>query len=370
MKYAVKLLENILKIYSPTGRESELGEFLQETLMSFGFNVSIDDQGSVIGTIGEGVPHILFCGHMDTIPSKILVKSKDGILYGRGAVDAKGPLASMIIAAYEATQQKLQTKITVACLVDEEGESKGANNLLKIISPPDYVIFGEPSGTDSIVIGYKGMIRITCQIFTEPGHPASPWLFGNAIEEACELWNLIRSKFLSKHENSYFHAITGCLVGIKGGESSNTTPAHCILEMDIRIPPEYDSQQVYQELEKFVLNKTSHKKNIKIKMENKGSINAVLTSKDSPLVSAYSIAIRKLRDKQPTFLKKTGTCDMNVLAQHWNCPMIVYGPGDSRLDHTQNEHIDITDYLNSIHIQIEALKWLKKIHRKKACSSA
>ena len=225
MKYAVKLLEDILKIYSPTGGESKLSEFLQETLTSFGFKVSIDDQGSVIGTIGEGVPHILLCGHMDTIPSIILVQTKDGILYGRGAVDAKGPLASMIIAAYEATQQQLKAKITVACLVDEEGESKGAKNLLKIISPPDYAIFGEPSGTDNIVIGYKGMIKITCQIFTDPGHPASPWLFNNAIEEICELWNLIRSKFLNKHENSYFHTITGCLVDIKGGESTHTTPA-------------------------------------------------------------------------------------------------------------------------------------------------
>ena len=77
MKYAVKLLEDILKIYSPTGSESELGEFLQETLTSFGFNVSIDDKGSVIGTIGEGIPHILFCGHMDTIPSKIIIPIKD-----------------------------------------------------------------------------------------------------------------------------------------------------------------------------------------------------------------------------------------------------------------------------------------------------
>ena len=83
-------------------------------------------------------------------------------------------------------------------------------------------------------------------------------------------------------------------------------------------------------------------------------IPAVLTNKRNNLVSSLLGGIRSHNGK-PKFKKKTGSADMNILSQ-WNCPVVAYGPGDSSLDHTSEEHILIDEYNKSISILKTALK--------------
>ena len=60
----------------------------------------------------------------------------------------------------------------------------------------------------------------------------------------------------------------------------------------------------------------------------------------------------------PTFKVKSGTSDMNVVGPAWNCPILAYGPGDSSLDHTPNEHLDLAEYRRSISVLTRALQTL------------
>ncbi len=60
----------------------------------------------------------------------------------------------------------------------------------------------------------------------------------------------------------------------------------------------------------------------------------------------------------PRFVHKTGTSDMNVVSAEWNCPIIAYGPGDSRLDHTPDEHIDLDEYVWAVRVLELALQTL------------
>ena len=101
---AVQLLTNLLGIYSPSGKEEVISEFLVEEMTTLGFKVRKDAIGNVIGEIGDGEPTILLCGHMDTVAGHIPLRVEKGKIYARGAVDAKGPLAAMITAAAEVTQ--------------------------------------------------------------------------------------------------------------------------------------------------------------------------------------------------------------------------------------------------------------------------
>ena len=98
-EYAVNLLSQMVKIYSPSGKEGKISLFLADEMKKLGLSVHRDEVGNVIGQIGEGSPVVLFCGHMDTVEGVIPVRVEDGHLYGRGSVDAKGPLAAMIVAA-------------------------------------------------------------------------------------------------------------------------------------------------------------------------------------------------------------------------------------------------------------------------------
>jgi LysW-gamma-L-lysine carboxypeptidase len=78
-------------------------------------------------------------------------------------------------------------------------------------------------------------------------------------------------------------------------------------------------------------------------------------SKSSPLVNALSMAVRKVTGKPAILLRKTGTGDMNLLGHTMNLPIVTYGPGDSHLDHTLDEHIKIDDYLNGIKVYKETI---------------
>ena len=81
---------------------------------------------------------------------------------------------------------------------------------------------------------------------------------------------------------------------------------------------------------------------------------AVLVETGDPLVRAFRAAIRSFGDK-PRLLAKGGTADFN-LAAAWGCPMVAYGPGDSRLDHTSEERIDLREYVKAVNILGKALE--------------
>ncbi|HUT17002.1 MAG TPA: M20/M25/M40 family metallo-hydrolase, partial [Acidobacteriota bacterium] len=143
--YAVQLLTDLLKIYSPSGKEEAISNFLVKEMKALGFRVRKDSAGNVIGEIGKGEPTILLCGHMDTIAGQLPVRVENNKIYGAGAVDAKGPLAAMIIAAATVAQEPMfQAKIVVASVVEEEATSRGVKHLISDGVSADYAIFGEP----------------------------------------------------------------------------------------------------------------------------------------------------------------------------------------------------------------------------------
>jgi LysW-gamma-L-lysine carboxypeptidase len=80
------------------------------------------------------------------------------------------------------------------------------------------------------------------------------------------------------------------------------------------------------------------------------------------LVHILSSSVRKVLNKPATLLHKTGTGDMNILGKAMNLPIVTYGPGDSHLDHTLDEHINVSEYLDSIAVYKESLLRLSELH--------
>src|SRR5688572_17194244 len=91
---AVDVLTGLVAIPSLSGEEANAVDWLCLTMRELGYKTSIDGAGNAVGTIGSGPHEILLLGHIDTVPGEIPVRIEDGILHGRGAVDAKGPLAA------------------------------------------------------------------------------------------------------------------------------------------------------------------------------------------------------------------------------------------------------------------------------------
>jgi len=81
--------------------------------------------------------------------------------------------------------------------------------------------------------------------------------------------------------------------------------------------------------------------------------------RSNPLVRSFLGAIRHVdASAQPGFVVKTGTSDMNVVAPLWQCPILAYGPGDSALDHTPNEHLLLDEYWRAVIVLEVALRSL------------
>ena len=174
---AVRFLTNLLGIYSPSGKEEEIANFLAEKMEKMGYEVGIDAIGNVIGVMGEGEPVIFLCGHMDTVAGHMPLRIEEGKIFARGAVDAKGPLAAMVVAASAAAKEPgFKGKILVASVVEEEATSRGVRHLITQGIKADYAIFGEPSGVENVTIGYKGQIQLKIVIKTQTGHASTPWL--------------------------------------------------------------------------------------------------------------------------------------------------------------------------------------------------
>ena len=362
--YAVELLLRTLQLYTPSRSEASLANMLKETCVSeLGFEQAhIDSAGNLIAIKGAGDPKIMLCGHMDTVPGEIPVMVKDGYIYGRGASDAKAALIAMLLAASEFRKQR--GTVIFSAVVDEEGNATGVKQLVKSKLPFDYAIFGEPSGTRNITIGYKGRleIRLTCDVGNST-HASAPWLAKNSIEEIYDFWKAIKSEISVAGNDSMSRAnsISCSLTEIIGGSSHNVTPQKCKITVDMRIPTTSSCDNVLEQL-KGIIDRVAADKSVKATYRIEDKTEPFEANHSSPLVRALSLSILEVCKTHAILVRKTGTGDMNVLGTAFNVPVVTYGPGEPHSSHTANEHVKITEYVSSIDVFSRALFHISRLH--------
>jgi LysW-gamma-L-lysine carboxypeptidase len=367
---AVRFLTNLLGIYSPSGKEGDAANFLELEMKRMGFEVGKDAIGNVIGVVGEGKPVILLCGHMDTVAGHMPLRIEEGKIFARGAVDAKGPLAAMIMAALAAAKEPtFKGKILVAAVVEEEATSRGVKHLITQGIEADYAIFGEPSGVENVTIGYKGQIQLKIVLKTETGHASTPWLYDNSLEKAIELWEQIKnaSSYPSLDPSaSPYNAVTACLVKLVGGRATSVVPFEAEMNLDVRVPIQFSTSQVFEQIQKIMNKYQAANPKVSVKATVLDTVEPFEVNKASPLVHVLASSVRKVLNKPATLLHKTGTGDMNILGKAMNLPIVTYGPGDSHLDHTLDENIEVKEYLDAISVYKETLMKLAELYNSRA----
>jgi LysW-gamma-L-lysine carboxypeptidase len=343
----IALLKGLVSIYSPTGdaeRVARIREFMLEQGKTLGLEGSVDDAGNVRLVTGEGGKEVLFLCHMDTVPGELPVRLDGVVLHGRGSVDAKGCLATAMMVASEFCGSK-KGRITVIAVPDEEGASAGAREVIK--GPrPDLVIVGEPSGWEGITIGYKGALRVRYELRTEMFHAGMRRQ--NSAELAVEFWGALEAFSIQESEEvggmGLFDVVSPTLISINT-TTEDSYMTSC-MDIDIRLPPGYDVEKILSFIE---MNKAG------ANVEVVGREPPVLVEKNNDLVKALIFAIRT-HEGEPKFKKKTGTSDMNIVVEAWgDIPVVAYGPGDSSLDHSPEERIDVREYRRTIDILKQAL---------------
>ena len=364
-RFAVKMLEKALRLYTPSLNERAMAEFLADKCDDLGFeDIQIDEVGNIIAKKGSGSPKILLCGHMDVVPGKVKVRKEGDSLYGRGASDAKAPLMAMLFAA--ASIQNNNGTIIFVGAVDEEGNATGIKNLVKKQLDVDYAVFGEPSGIKQVTIAYKGRLAINLKVIVEDSaHASAPWLSKNAIEESAIFTSELKKGLEEGQEDrTKGMLLTSTLTEITGGTSHNVTPKECAATLDIRIPVDMNCKSVEQKIATLV-NDIAKRRGVEAFYSILDETEPFEAPHDSPIVRAFTLGVMEVEHSRPTLIRKTGTGDMNVIGNQWDIPVVTYGPGDPHEAHTIDEKVSIDEYLRGIEILKKTLHHLKRLHDRK-----
>jgi len=346
---SIDLLHGLVGIPSISGDEAAAAQWLVSQMAELGLSAHLDAAGNAVGIAGSGSPLTVLLGHIDTVPGDIPVRIEDGRLWGRGAVDAKGPLATFVsVAARLAHSGKLRGQIVVlGCVEEEAPSSRGAHHAVHHYRP-DYCIVGEPSGWSRVTLGYKGALRLHVRAEAACGHSAHERT--TAAEHIAAFWQAVQTRAQSFNQGRAraFDRLLPALLRL-GGDSDGLRE-WATADINLRLPPDLAPAALLEELQ------AAHPA---LLIDALGSTPAYAAPRTTPLVRALTGAIRT-HGAQPGLVLKTGTADLNVVAPVWGCPSVAYGPGDAALDHTPDEHIVLDEYLRSIQVLEAALLRLHK----------
>ncbi len=341
----VSLLEGLLKLYSPTHGEAEAVSYLAAQMSALGYAARVDAAGNAVGTLGDGPAEVMLLGHIDTVPGFIEVAREGDVLRGRGAVDAKGPLACFV-AAGALAGAVAGRRITVIGAVGEEGDSRGAKFVLKsrMGSAPTMLIIGEPSGWERVTLGYKGSAWFEFTARRALAHTSAQT--ESACEAAVAFWDRLTARAAAMNEGKpkMFDQLLPTLREMQSGSDGFEEWAR--LKFGVRLPPGLSVAELGAAVSAVAAGDA---------VEMAEGVPAYRAEKNTSLVRSFLAAIRA-EDGAPGFTVKSGTSDMNLVAPVWNCPTAAYGPGDSALDHTPEEHILISEYRRAVRVLAAVLR--------------
>lgn len=335
------LLESMLACSSPSGQEGPLAALMAERMSKLGFDAAIDQCGNILGEVGDpDGPRIMLVGHLDTVPGNVPLRRDGDHLFGRGAVDAKGPLATMVLAAASAAEAGVPARFVVVGVVEEEvASSRGAHHLVATQPRPDALLVGEPNGWDGVGLAYKGRTGVTLDVRRPPAHTSAP--AERAVEAAVGVWQAVREYLdgLPVQGNGDFDRPIAALTRIDGDIVRAKAEIVC------RVPPGFDFEDFERHLDHLTAGEPT-------RLDERTA--AVEQDRRDPVVRTLCAAIRRA-GARPRLKRKCGTCDMNIFVPAWKVPAAAYGPGDSALDHTDHEHVSIAELERGVGVLVDAL---------------
>jgi len=345
--------------------ERHVSEFLAATAARAGLDVEfqkvLPSRSNLLVTLSpksKPSQRILLAPHMDTVgvtsEEQFIPRSINGRLYGRGACDTKGSVASMLSAIAIIAKRKrrpLETEIVFAGLVDEENAQAGSRALAQSNFTADLAIVGEPTRLQ-IVTAHKGSVWLELSTHGKAAHGARPELGRNAVHEMARIIDLLESDYaarLRKKKHRLLGRATVNVGSISGGTQPNIVPALCRASVDRRTLPGETEASVIREMKSLFKRKrlkpviTTFKQAPCLPLETNPAL---------PLVEQFfGIACQK---------KPVGVdyfCDAAVLADA-GIQCVVFGPGDIAQAHTPDEWISLESLRQSTDLLVRFLESL------------
>lgn len=330
---------------NPLAGERSVAEFLVATAAQAGLAVELQEVSpdrpnalAVYTPTGKVQRRILLAPHMDTVggtPKQFSPYKKGNRIYGRGACDTKGSVASMLsalIKLLQSSQRPAHTEIIFAGLIDEENVQAGSRALAKTGIKADLAIVGEPT-TLKVVTAHKGDIWIEFKTHGKAAHGAQPELGCNAIHEMAKVVHLVETLYaeeLRQKKHPFLGPGTISVGVIQGGIQPNIVPNHCRCLADRRTLPGETASAIKREIQ-ALLKKHGLKANVS--SVKQAPCHPMETKTSLPSVQNFLKIVG-----QTTPIGVNYFCDASVLSRS-GIPSIVFGPGDIAQAHTEDEWV-------------------------------
>lgn len=371
----IELTQDLIRIPSHKdvlNREKEVADYIYEFCKKNELKVEYQEVDGVRKNVlvyldGEGTGKTLMLnGHMDTVPPYDMIidpfggEIKDGFIWGRGASDMKGPIASMLIAmlAIKRSNRAMKGNIIFAGVLGEEEQSEGTEALVKANIKVDGAIVGEPSNYE-YAIGHRGLEWIEIKIKGKAAHGGVPHLGVNAISKAAKLILRIEEELMPKlkeRDNEYMGPSVMNFGTIHGGNQPSTVADWCSIKIDRRYIPGENVATVFQELEDIIAKLKEEDTEFDaeiIRMENNFLTLDhlyLITPIEDPIVIATKNAIQKVIGDEPNITRRRGWTDAALLSNFGNIPTVITGPGDISYSHTKDEKVPIQHLIDYVDI--------------------
>jgi len=368
----IDYIEALVKIPSYSGlknQEKEIAEFIHRSLVIEGIDAELIEvekgRYNIIGTLkGEGAGKtLLLTGHTDTVPpydmkNPFTLKIEENKLYGRGAVDMKGPLACMIFSmiAIKRSGIKLNGDVVFAGVIDEEEGSLGTIDLIERGLKADAAIVGEPTNLD-LCVAHRGLEWFEVQFQGKTVHGGKQSEGINAILKA--------SNFIQRCEEKLIPNImkeTHDIIGtssmnygtIQGGTQPSTVAGECKLKIDRRWVPGVKYDQVLDDFENIISELKEQDDEfdctfniVKESVMKKGYIHeAMEIDLHHPILSMVRESTGRIFNRRPDTTFFPAWTDGGLLSSYAKIPTIVFGPGNLESAHSAKEHLDKNQVLS------------------------
>ncbi|MGR3219278.1 MAG: M20 family metallopeptidase, partial [Candidatus Anammoxibacter sp.] len=346
---------------NPPGNEIAAVNIVKEYFDSCGIEYDIFEKeksrSNIVGFIGTGKPVLAVVCHLDVVPAgtgwdsdPFKAKLSDGRVYGRGANDNKGQMASMMVLAKFLKQNESLLKgkfILVGAADEEKGSALGAEYLLDECElHADYAVIPDVSHNMQLIdVSEKGALFLEITSFGKQAHGSTPDLGVNAIWNLMELLERIKTLKFSRMSHPYHTPPTINLGGITGGVAPNIVPGECKATLDIRYLPGDTKEEILQTIESIIrdVQKTNTTARFKIKVSFDLLPSEI--SPDNPLVEIISKHTESVLNIRPKISGMSGaTINKQLLAK--GIISVGFGPGDNGGAHIANESVDIKEILD------------------------
>jgi len=358
---AVDLVRGLVAIPSLSRQESAASSWLAGEMLRAGYERAfVDEAGNAVGELGapDAARTLVLLGHIDTVPGNIPVRIEGDLLYGRGSVDAKGPLAAFAAGAARfgtARAHASNLRIVVVGAVEEEAAtSKGARSIAsrfdgKGEAIPTACIIGEPSHWHRVTLGYKGRLLLDLTADQPMAHTAGP--DASVASAVVDLWNWVTAH-AARVNDGRDKAFDQLSPSLRRFITSTNEAMHDLVDAQFawRLPVGFDAEAFMADISAWPATQPEGSK-ARFDFRFRGFERAWRGDRNNPLVRSFLAGIRTVDPDTPMgFVLKTGTSDMNVVGPAWHCPIVAYGPGDSSLDHTPDEHLSLDEYWRAVQV--------------------